>query len=371
MKKDYGLFIIWSNARSKENEIVDDIKSRFDILNIFDITWDKSLFSNNLTRFYGENLPRNSSKEKHCGNESFLLIIVKDEHPIYNYRMTSKGKKFLNVNFFDSKTMYRKWTGKHMVHGTNDFIEFKHDLVLLLGCNVQDYLKKYTKNNTIIKKKDDLIGARGWKSLEQIFYVLNETTEYLVLRNFQKLPTEYQMGIHSDIDILCQNQYNMICLLNAEAAKKSKRRAKFIVRINDSFVNMDLRYIGDKYYEIEWEKRLLNNRVFTQGLYIPCKDDFNYSLLYHALVQKGSLADDYKNTFKKVFGTDNIDTLRSILNKYMTENNYKYTDAIDYSVFFNKKTTKKNMRFFKMIYFIFNRIYYKIAREIVHREKQN
>ena len=220
MNCEYGLFIIWSNARKKEKEIIDDVKNRFELKNIFEIEWTKEFFSKNLTRFYGQNLPKNSSKEKHCGNGKFLLLIVNDNNPIYGYRSTSKGKKYLNVNMFDSKTMYRSWTGQHMVHGTNDINEFKHDLMLLLGLNIDDYSKKYSNSEEYIQIKDDIIGFNGWRSLEQVFYVLNETIPYVVLRNFHELPEKHEVGIHSDIDILCSNRDDARKILNAKSAMK-------------------------------------------------------------------------------------------------------------------------------------------------------
>ena len=81
MKEELHLFIIWENARNKQEEIIKDIKENFEIINIYDICWSKDKFSNNLSRFYGTNLPKGSGKEQHCGNGNFLLIIIKDLKP--------------------------------------------------------------------------------------------------------------------------------------------------------------------------------------------------------------------------------------------------------------------------------------------------
>ena len=145
MNSELHLFIIWANARYKQSEIIKDISSRFRIVGIHSITWDKSRFSGNITRFYGENLPPYSNKVKLCGNDTFVLVTVIDENPLYRPRLTSKGSKSVNVNMFDSKEMYRLWTGGgHMIHGTNDEKETRHDLVLLTGYSVDDYLKMAT-----------------------------------------------------------------------------------------------------------------------------------------------------------------------------------------------------------------------------------
>ena len=367
MKKinyEYGLFIIWSNARKEEKRIINDINKRFEIMNIFEIEWDKDIFSKNLTRFYGVNLPKNSDKESHCGNDKFLLIIVKDNSPIYSYRKTSKGKKYLNVNLFDSKTMYRSWTGRHMVHGTNDKEEFSHDLMLLLGKNLDDYLKEYEHNDKIQYIKNNIVGERCWSSLEQVFYVLNSTIPYVVLRNFDKLPEIYEIGIHSDIDILCDNRDNISKILNALPEKKSKKRSRYMVKINDNIVYMDFRYIGDNYYDEKWEKEILKSRVKNKCFYIPSHDNYCYSLLYHVLVQKNFIAEDYMDSFKKLFKTDDINILKEKLAKFIKENNYEYLDPIDFSVYFNKNIAGKRMRLFKIIRFKYRSLKSKIFRRI-------
>ena len=64
---------------------------------------------------------------------------------------------------FDSKFMYREWTGGgHKIHCTNSIDETNHDLTLLLDKNAEDYLNDankietnnaYAKNLTRTKKK--------------------------------------------------------------------------------------------------------------------------------------------------------------------------------------------------------------------------
>ena len=106
--KETHLFILWENARDKEQEILKDIKENFNILGMYNITWNKENFSNNLSRFYGTNLPKNSGKEQHCGNGDFLLVIVEDENPRYEQRDTSKGPQIVNTIMFDKKAYYRE-----------------------------------------------------------------------------------------------------------------------------------------------------------------------------------------------------------------------------------------------------------------------
>ena len=47
------LFLIWENARTKENYLLQEIQKEFEIRDVYEITWDKKIFSNNMMRFYG------------------------------------------------------------------------------------------------------------------------------------------------------------------------------------------------------------------------------------------------------------------------------------------------------------------------------
>ena len=95
------------------------------------------------------------------------------------------------------KQLFREWTGGgHKIHTTNSTTETNHDLVMLFGMNYLDYessiqLKEKlgNKENNVIKiLPQNTIGVDGWESLEKLFYVINETVQYVVLRNFESLP---------------------------------------------------------------------------------------------------------------------------------------------------------------------------------------
>ena len=76
MKEELHLFIIWSNGRDKQNEILEDINKNFEIIKVYEMEWDKEEFPKSLSRFYGTHLPKNCIKEIYCGNGKFILIIL-------------------------------------------------------------------------------------------------------------------------------------------------------------------------------------------------------------------------------------------------------------------------------------------------------
>ena len=188
-----------------------------------------------------------------------------------------------------AKSLYREWTGGgHKVHGTNSEIETSHDVALLFGLNIYDLLLQIKGNNsanTIYENwHHDLIGARDWESLELLFYVLNATITYVVLRNFEVLPQEYNVGAHGDIDLLVSD-YNEVCLItNGRKVFKTNYRVHHAISINGNEVLFDFRSYGDNYYDIKWQKQiLLGRKLHENGFYRPDNVDYFYSLLYHAL----------------------------------------------------------------------------------------
>ena len=363
MQQEVHLFILWEKARIKEEKIIEDISCNFEILRIFEIEWSKENFSKNLSRFYGENLPKNSNKEKHCGNGAFLVIVVKDNNPLYRIRKTSKGITCVNTNIFDSKEMYRFWTGGgHKIHGTNSIAEANHDLVLLLGVNVEDFKAKlkrtnYKKSNNknVIKFMDDVTGSNGWESIHHLFYVLNASTKYLVLRNFECLPDKYNMENHGDIDLLVENYNNIKHITNSKEVFKSKFRVQNIVKIRGESLLFDYRFIGDDYFDSNWQKRMLANRIFDRrGFFRVNDEDYFYSLLYHAFIHKSEISFDYKLRLSKLLKNINLSrinkrdihdekTLFETLLKYLKKNNFEMKEPRDFSVFFNPFYTKKKM----------------------------
>lgn len=217
MTTETHLFILWERARTEQDKILADMRQRFDVQQLFEITWTPRMVSSNFTRFYGQNLPNHSFKEKECGTGAFLLCVVKDTHPIYELRTTSHGQEMVNTNLFDVKTLYRTWTGGgHKIHCSTNCKEANHDLTLLLGLNVEDFYKHYPNpSEQIIPLRQDLQGTNGWDTLKQLFYVLNNTVRYAVMRGYGEI-TSGEFIDHKDTDIMTDEYQNMWLIINAE-----------------------------------------------------------------------------------------------------------------------------------------------------------
>lgn len=342
------LFIIWEKGRFAQNEILADIKENFGVLEVTEVTWSKEYFSENLTRFYGMNLPKNSNKEKHCGKGPFLLVVVRDFNPIYRLRSTSSGSKVVNVNMYDSKEMYRSWTGGgHKIHATNSSVETQHDLTLLKGKNIEDYLSMIEANfdGRIGRVSEDIIGYNGWTDISQLFYILNSTVNYAVLRNFECLPDDYNMTNHGDIDLLTDSYFNLKCVANAKEVYKDSCRVQNLVKIDQDWVQFDFRFVGDDYYDTKWQRDMLRSRLLDKGGFYRLNDkDYFFSLLYHALIHKKTVGQDYFTRLKSfadvgfVLNFEIPETtvaMHSLLKEYMEVKGYAPSFPKDYSVYFN------------------------------------
>lgn len=345
MKEELHLFIIWEKARNKEKEIINDIKRNFNIIEIYELEWSKEKFSNNLSRFYGTNLPKGSGKEEHCGNGKFLLVIIQDLNPVYEKRLTSKGEKIVNINLFDKKEKYREMTGGgHKIHATNSLVETNHDLTLLLGKNAEDYLKEKQNKNwngKIETKSIDVIGANEWNTVSEMFYALNNCTNYAILRNYESLPDDIYYNEHNDIDLICESMEETAYILNAIPVFEEEYRVHYKTRANKKTAYFDLRYIGDNYYYEKLEKTILKERVYNEkGFYTLNKENYFYTLLYHALIQKPEFKDDYKERLINMqIENINMDTTLEeyaiILKKWMIKNEYIIVKPIDETVHLN------------------------------------
>ena len=355
MSAEIHLFIIWSKAMAQAKEIITRINTKFDILEIFLMRWSPSFFSINLSRFYGTNLPDGSFKEKHCGRGDFCLIIVRDPSPIYDFCETTAGKRHININMFNSKQNFRHLTGGgHRIHATNTPAETDHDLMLLLEMNTTEYLNNIVGlwDGQVKPIERDLPGARGWKSIEQFFKILNATTPYVVLRNFEHIPQKYNVDGHDDIDLLCSDLVNMRFLSNAKPVFNNSRRVLHTVKIDNAEVLFDFRYIGDNYYDIQWQKAIIKKRELAEQCYFrPSIEDYFYSLLYHAAIHKSNFRKDYieklcflSEGFEDLSPADfeNNKTIKSIIDKYLDKNGYRYTEPYDLSVFFDNSFAEES-----------------------------
>lgn len=339
------LLIIWNYGLNKIDAIKEDIEQNFVIKAEYNINWSDHYFSQNLTRFYGQNLPAGSGKETHCGRGPFRAFILEDSSPCYEARNTSRGSEIVNINLFDAKAKYRQWTGGgHRIHATNSTEESQKDIWLLLHREANSFRDEI--NDQVVDINIDLIGAEGWQSLSQFFETVNRLSNYVVLRNFECLPDNYFLGAHGDIDLLTDDLNNMVYITNAQKIFPQPHRVHFKIDIAGEAIPFDFRYVGDSYYDLVWQENILQTREFTEGgFYRPDAQNYFYSVLYHALIHKPLVAEDYTTRIISLGASHGLDEAsladpdyqKSILASFLFQQNYQVVVPVDSSVFFNRQ----------------------------------
>lgn len=357
------IIIIWSNANKQKGKIIADIKNEFDIIKIIKVRWEKKHFLDNLKVFYAHSQKKLSpaalnslmvNKMKHCGSEDFHVIVFRDSSPSYEKRKTSSGDAIVNGRVFDKKQLYRQWTGGgHKIHCSNDAWETNKDLTVLFGKNTEDFLK-WIKEDDFDSYNDNCVGVNGFISIGQLFYLLNNTIKYCVLRNHECLPDEYTVEGHGDIDLLVENKNYIKYLTLAHDVHNLPYRVYHTIKVAGNDVPFDFRFLGDQYYDPKWEQDILNTRQFnTKGFFVPNKENQFYSLLYHAYIQKKVVADDYHQKLKYYADsisekyTPSIKDAVRLLDCFLERKDYEYVKPFDKTVFFNVESLQFSSRAFR------------------------
>ena len=344
--------VIWPNAHGFAETILGDLRLSFDVLSITTVHWDEDKWYDNIRVFYSQSwqgLPLFKlqkavhEKAEYCGKGPLILVIFEDPTPEMTNEQTTEGRSEVNARVFNKKKEYRNLTGGgHLVHTSNNAKETDRDLALLLGVGADDYMERREANNTEMSKVfRNCAGIDGFDSLESLFYTLNHAIDYCVLRNFECLPDRFFEQGHEDIDLLVENLSQMILLTSAKPISGERGRVDYSIRVNGKNVPFDFRHIGDNYYDMAWERHILNNKKQQRGFYIPGDEDLYYSLLYHAYIQKHQVKPDYYSKLEGYGSAIGVPFSHDVqatilqLDTFMKDRGYEYIVPKDKTVVYN------------------------------------
>lgn len=207
-----------------------------------------------------------------------------------------------------------------------------------------------------------------FQNITCFFDVLNRSNiNYLVLRNFSNFNSEsFLLDDHPDIDILCDDRDEFIKVSNCVAWKgNNKKWDKTHAKINVSGrdISIDIRTVGDGYYCEKWQKDMLLSKKNESSLFFRPNDrHLFYSLIYHSIIQKPQLSDDYKRILSLLAKINDVSIksydrkeLIKLMESYMIENKYVYTYPSDkhvplYTNNINKKLIAGNKKLYRIIY---------------------
>ena len=187
---------------------------------------------------------------------------------------------------------------------------------------------------------------KQYNTIVDVFDILNKNdVSYLALRNYENLlEPEFYVDGHGDIDLLCADSQEIVRLLDAQTDREDQYPFKgdgihYFIFVGAERVSLDLRYVGDDYYCLEWEKDLLNSRVMHDGFYVMDPRNYFYTLIYHSILQKASLSEEYLSRLLKMAESLQVKIhnhsekgFLNILESYMHDKGYHYTYPVDYLV---------------------------------------
>jgi hypothetical protein len=358
---ELGLFVIWPRYVHLQEQIIDSIQNRFKIRMIQKMKWSKDKHQLNYYRFYGDKLSTSSIKEKQGNGETFIVIVFEDEMPTSQIVLTSRGIEKVNINFFLQKSSLRKqFKTKFGFHASNSLDETRRDLMLLLGITLQDVPNNLVISNTTMQR--DITGSNNWESFDQLFRFLNEVDPYVVLRN-ESMIFEEKFG--EDIDFLCYNSKKFALFLNAKKQSRGYERANHEITVGSVKIPVDLRYVGDGYFDCKWQENCLKNRIKSErNVYILDNQNLYYSLAYHSFIHKKSFPDKYSAFFEVT-----QEELRYKLYEFMDYNNYQMVEPKDITLFFNvnnggtiKFTKYRRRRYKRGLKASFKRFFYNLSK---------
>ena len=190
----------------------------------------------------------------------------------------------------------------------------------------------------------------NFQSIQSFIDALNHSgVPYLVLRNYENmLSQEIYMEGHGDIDLLCADSRLLAEKVGAKTYTHKVREVcddgvHYYVLIEGQQVSLDLRFVGDGYYCTKWQEEMLVRRVLKNGFYVMDEQDYLYSLIHHAVLQKRHFSDEYKQRLTGMCQTLGVEIKAptpsgfiSLLEDYMKQNGYTYTYPTDTFVPLNK-----------------------------------
>ncbi|HGS5088672.1 hypothetical protein [Vibrio parahaemolyticus] len=353
--ENYYIFIVWSKASHIKDLAKKEIIKKFDLLSCGETKWSKKFIHQNFLRFYSELALGTSDKVKEVGQDSFHFFIVKDINPKFEYRSDASGRvKKVNSSIIDLKSKLRKKTDVAFgVHCSDSKHEFVQNCAMIFGSKYEATLSSIIDNKPFfVDETSKAIAESGWDSFEQLFNYLNKTTQYVVLRNPRELIDGFEHG-KGDVDILCNDRKKFMSLANGIPIWESKNF--FHVKVGDEMVLFDVREKGESYLDERWIEHLLNNGSVSEFQYLRTlnKDDYFFSHLYYALVNKRSIPDKYNSRlanlakeigcYDLVFKNGIIDKDLAIftLKGYMLNNNFTFLLPSDPSVYINTYSVNK------------------------------
>lgn len=346
------LYVIWSNGRHCEEQILRDIAERFEILQVFEVIWSAKHAVDNFQRFYADIDIRGIYHGFSKGKGPFIAVTVVDPEPVYEERTTSRGPRFINGRFLDAKKLYREWAGEYPVHCTENTWENNRDMYMLFGMDMEQHRAAITGpwNGTITQVERDLTGADGWESEEQLFATLNRTVDYVVATG----PAATVLKASGeDINILARDGRALHTVLSPFPPEPCPIGGKYRIKVAGISIPVGLRHPDDGFFPTDFANRLLGSRELVEdGSFRPAKRPGFVALAYHYLVHQPRTSESQRRCLvlmaadlgKSGWTPDAVSesaSARKLLEEELTDCGVEVVMPKDAAVYFNSRIAGK------------------------------
>lgn len=333
LSNDIRVLVLWNEKYEKQIDnkiknnrnikIIDKIKLRKNFYK--DIYKDRIFW---IDQFYNKKISKTSDKLKN----NIFVYIIRSLNPIFksNKMIFSNEYKIVDHKIFSFKKKIRK-NKLSLIHISDNFEESKRN-ALFFSRTKSDYPSKYFfKTQKIFDSKKDF-----FKRLNKF-----KKLKYVVLRD--------QITEKEDIDILVNDFFLFKRIADCHSYKN--KSLNFIsnsgdpledggfkvanyIKIKNKVIKLDVRYIGDGYFDTKWQKKILENRKFYRGYYIPSKENLTYTLLYHIVYHKGYIDKKYTVFLKKInkLKTINLNEIMIMVNRHLKLKKYKISRPSDLTI---------------------------------------
>ena len=333
LSNDLRILVIWNSKNQKLIErkiehnknllIIDKIKLRKNFYT--DICKDRIYW---IDQFYNKKISKNTNKLKN----NIFVYVIKSINPIFklNKMIFTNKNRVVDHKIFIFKRKIRK-NKLNLIHISDNFEESKRNAIFFSKTK-RDYPAQYffRTQNIFDSKKDFFKHLNKFNKLK-----------YVILRN--------QNSDKEDIDILVNDYFLFKRISDCHSYKKknldflsnsgdpvddSGFKVSNYIKIKEKIVKLDVRYLGDGYFDTSWQNKILSERKFFKGYYIPNKENFIYSILYHVVYHKGFIDEKYINFIKKNFKLKIINFMKIvyIINEYLKLKKYKVTRPLDLTI---------------------------------------
>lgn len=224
---------------------------------------------------------KNKIKINKIVKNSIILLVIKDENPIYKYTSSTSCNQVLNYNMKILKNELR-----YLFGGTCNNFNSIHS-----SYNIEEALLVLNPLNL-----NHLVKRKKFINFKEFFDLLNndQKLKYVILFDYNIINNCDQKN---NIKILVNDYYYFKSITGARSTDKINMRENdngFNVNnniiINNNLINFNIRFIGDNYFDSIWEKNMLNSSIKIQfnNFQIKICNDINlyYSVIYHLIVHK-------------------------------------------------------------------------------------